>query len=691
MLVFCLTMLWFYWHNPYYPAARIQINGTVSKPYAHLIIRWNSGHGLNGYEMNKYFLQPLPKGTEKNGIKVSIERTGRKNPASANSDVILNNIQVDGHRYHFPKKGIQGIKIQKNGFLNFAKNHATLNLTLHPEYHLHLEFLTFNHAGFVQINMAGEIKKYDLYTSNNLNHWSLENEAVIDHWFASPDGKFSISMHMPRYPVGAYLVSSKAAFSISSFIITTADGQTLVLKNGFRAPLGMVYQMKGINKKLKRYFQSERFSLQLIFSLLTTWLFLSIWSFICRFDGPKAIFFENKRYLFWIMLLISFGVYCVWLTAFWPGVASTDSLKIWRAAQIPGMYLRDHPPLNVIFYQYLIGIWNNMAVVPIFQNLCTSLLIAYIFFSFYRWKLPLYILIPGYLLLVFSLPVGMYTMTLWKDIPFALLTVFIGFKISNYYFCARSGNLHISKKEWLVFILLILALGGIRYNGVVYVLLIPFLLVTLRIIRIRRPLPFILVSALFVGAVLFCFLKPNVLGKRSFVVSQTKMYLHDVEHRLSSGYLLGMGKKYLGILNVDQTKTQWDLIHLCLYGRYNNNFLRQVRWNDVYPYLPLPRKNLQKILSKKLMDIYWKTYKVPWVYLTWNPVFMLILLLVLPFFIKKLPMTAVFSFFIVVQAAALVFFDIFNWRYYYFLFLALYFLIPMIGADISRGRTQVSK
>ena len=37
------------------------------------------------------------------------------------------------------------------------------------------------------------------------------------------------------------------------------------------------------------------------------------------------------------------------------------------------------------------------------------------------------IILPFYFLFITSIPIGLYTITLWKDIPFALLVVFWAF------------------------------------------------------------------------------------------------------------------------------------------------------------------------------------------------------------------------------------------------------------------------
>lgn len=668
----------------------MEISGVVSDVPSQIAVMWESGYGLNGYEMNKYSLQPLPVQQEKDDFRLKIMRTGNKNSASEGSRVILSDIEIDQQRYVPSSEQLSRLLQYDKGFLIFKEKNSCLDISLRPEHYVHLEFLTFNSAGEVQIDMAGKVSLHDLYSSNNLNAWSYENVAVIDYWFVSPDGRFTVNMDMPRYSVKTYRVHSKKAFTVDSFTIKTEEGKTISLENGTEIQGGINYRATEVDKKLKRYFHPQRFFLQILFAVITTWLFSSLMSFSARFHSVKDIFLNEKRYLFWLMFVTSFSLFSVWLIAFWPGVASTDSLKIWRAAQIPGMYLGDHPPLNVIFYQYLICFWNNMAVVPIFQNLCTSLLIASIFFSLYRRRLPLYVLVPCYLLLIMSIPVGLYTIILWKDIPFALLTVFLGFRVADLYYRKRTGTLYSTGWTWMVLILLVLAVAGLRYNGAVYLLLIPFLLVTLGIIRVQRSIFLGMAGIAVILGVSIGLLKPFVATKASFFSSQTKMYVHEVRKNFSVKYLKERGEKYLGILNINQKERQWDLVHYCLYGRYNNDFLRRVRWNDVYPYLPLPRAQLQKKMANFLLPLYWKSYQSPWVYLSWNPMYMLCLLPILPLFFRRLPMTSIFSFVILIQIAALVFLDIFNWRYYFFAHLALYFIVPMIGADLVGGKTQSS-
>jgi hypothetical protein len=127
-----------------------------------------------------------------------------------------------------------------------------------------------------------------------------------------------------------------------------------------------------------------------------------------------------------------------------------------------------------------------------------------------------------------------------------------------------------------------------------------------------------------------------------------------------------------------------------MYGRYTYDFLKYLRWNDVYPYLPFPKNTVISKLRETALALYWKSYEIPWVYFSWNPVYMLILLPMLPFMFRILPMTAVFSFFVLIPVVVLVVLDIFNWRYYFFAHLGSYFIVPMIITDLCIRKKKIA-
>lgn len=689
-LFFFFCLAFFYFSNPWYPAAKLHVHGKIQDVPAKLMLQWTSGHGLNGYEMNRYSLQSTPVlENDDSGMNVTLSRTGNKHPAAGDSHVILSKIEVDGEPVVPAPEQLGPAIDPEDDLLIFKEIGSKLTLTLAPKHHLRFEFLAYNFAGEVEIDFAGKVSRHILYSAWDRTKWTRDSVVVVDYWLVQPDGSFAVSMDMPRYPTNAFKVSSKKDISTLSLRVDTEDGQSIEVGQAIPVEGGAVYQMAATDSRLKRYFHPHRFVFQVLFALLTTWLLFGMIGYLKGFQGPSDFFWGRQRYIFWLMLLLSICVFSLWQISFWPGIASTDSLKIWRAAHIPGMYLGDHPPLNVIFYQYLSHFWDDMAVVPVVQNILTSGLISWIFFSMYRWGVPLLLLVPCYLLTVLSVPVGLYSSILWKDVPFALLTIFLGFRLADAYFQKRNGVLRFSRHSWIVLFLLAVVLTGFRYNGAVYLLVIPAMLFCLRIVTIRKKYVLVCACLIALAGVFYAVSQHFGSSASSYFTLQTKTYLVQVKDKLSPGFLKERWKKYLGILDINQTGMQWDHVENCLYGRYDNTLIRRLRWNDVYAYLPLPRTEIQKKMARKALDIYKMSYRKPWVYFSWNPVYMLCIMPFLPLLFRKLPMAAVFTAFIMIEVAALVFIDIFNWRYYFFANFASYFVLPLIAADLTRRKTPM--
>ncbi len=677
-------MVWFYWGSFWYPSATLYVSGSVADVPSKVAIQWDSGQGLNGYEWERYPLKSLPDRKLSGGIPLTITRTGQHNSASLGAKVVLRGISVDGKNQTFSPDALpDGIQLDDEGMLFFKKDGASLLQTVSPESHLRLEFLKFNGAGEVEVSFGDEVTRHDLYAPNNESQWGRRHAKVVNSWFVDEEGSFTVSMPMPRYPVKLLRVDSKNQFHVESVRVQTRDGKILQVTDGVPWKNGIHFSMEENDRQLRQHFYPDRFLLQIIFALLTTWILLKLITLTGRFQGIKDLFVNEERWIFWLMLIFSCISFAFWHAAFWPGVTSNDSLEIWRAAQIPGMYLGDHPPLNVIFYIYLSLFWNNVAVVPLFQNLLTSLLVAYVFFSLYRRGLTVYCLAPCYLLVAFSLPVGLYTIILWKDVPFALLVILLGFKLACLnYDRERKAAAQISKREWASLLVLTLALVGFRHNGVLYLFVVPFVMVLFGIVRLRLFACAVLLFVLLAGGVAF-FSNIGSSGTSGYLAVQTRTYLAQAVNKVSVDYLKESTRRYLGIFDVNQKDVQWDLVHLCMYGRYGNDFLRQLRWNDVYPYLPLPKNKLIKKMKDLAWKLYWASYRNPWVYFSWNPVYMLFLFPVLPLLYRKLPMSSVFSLYIFIPVVVLVFLGISNWRYYFFAHFASYFLLPMILTDIS--------
>jgi hypothetical protein len=687
--LFSVFISWFYFSTPWYPAAKLFVSGNISNHTGQMAIRWNSGHDLNGYEMEKYVLQPSPDYSS-GACGVSLTTGDFDNTETTTTQVVVSELSVDGQKVPFESfKKSSNVEF-RDDLLFLQGQNSNVQMTVEPKSHLHLEFLTYNYAGKVEINICGQKIKKNLYTSNDFNNWSRENVLALDYWYVSPEGHYTISMDVPRYKINAFRVEGQGDFSVTSFRVVNEFGESIDVENKIITPEGIIVQGDRLDKERIRYFHTQRLALQIVFALVSAFLACWLLQYLRRFHGIRDLFIGNGRLLFWIMFLSCICVSAFWHISFWPGITSTDSLKIWRAAHIPGLYLGDHPPLNVIFYQYLMCFWDNVAVVAVVQNVLCGLLTSHIFFSCYRWGVPRVLVILLFIPTVLSLPIGLYNAILWKDIPFALLTVLLSFRAADLYYQKRLEQKAIDKKNLLFLLIVMLLAAGIRYNGIVYWIVIPILLLTLGMVKVRWKYALSVVVFLVAATIALTTIRPGVPGFTYFAKQSTK-YLQQAYSSLSGDFAQDRFNKYIGIFDVNQKFMQWDHVHHCFFGRYGNDFLRRVNWNDTYPYLPFPQSKVQKQMARFAVALDQKSYQSPWVYFSWNPFYMLYLLLGLPFLIRWLPLSAVFSTVLLSQVFALVFLDIYNWRYYYFAFLGINFLIVLIFADINRPKISPSK
>ena len=353
---------------------------------------------------------------------------------------------------------------------------------------------------------------------------------------------------------------------------------------------------------------------------------------------------------------------------------SVDSLKIWRAARLPDLFIGDHPVLNQILYAWLINLWDNMAIVPIFQILCMSLLLACLFYRFCRQGVPTWFVGLFFCCALFSVPVGLYNITLWKDVPFAMLVV-VSAHLMLWLQEQREARFF-SGQKGTAFFLLLIALGTVRYNGLLYVLLLP---VTALILR-RRIDTKAVAACCLVLVVLAGMLSATPGGRRMAAVGvgmATPFFRTSLRDNLDRG-----AREYMGIFDVNQTSRGWDLWHFFLNDRHSYPFLRHAGWDDAISFLPeqqpLPR------LRRAAMDIYQASLTKPWVFISWNPVYILVLFPLAMLFWPWLPRAGLYSFLLMVQVVALVgVLHILNWRYYYFLYLGAFFLPPLFYLDVQ--------
>ena len=340
--------------------------------------------------------------------------------------------------------------------------------------------------------------------------------------------------------------------------------------------------------------------------------------------------------------------------------------------------------MNVIYYRFLQQFWDHFAVVGVAQILFTSLLGSTIFYFLYKKGVRLLIILPFYFLFITSIPIGLYTITLWKDIPFALLVVFWAFWFVKLGFEKKEGGARHSRREMIILSLLLMAMGLFRYNGVVYFVIIPAGLALLGMIPPKK----VLIGSAFVLMVAVLLVTLTViLDKSQFVTGQSRFFIDRMRSSGISETIKRIVMQYPTVLDINMIKKRaiWYDTWYRDSGvtQWHYDFARQKGYNEWIRYIPCAPKSEK--LYEFLNTLNLKSTNEPWVYFTWNPFYLLFFFL-LSFLYRLFPLTAAYSYIVLSQVIILLWVlgpYNYNWRYYYFLLFSLYFLIPVIALDVQ--------
>lgn len=414
--LFTLCLLYFVIGNSWYEPSRLVLHGRATEEKSVLLVRWDSGEGLNTYEQ-RVFRPEIHPLDEQDNNRVTIGATGSMLSASLSREVVCTAVIIDG--VPFDLKKLKEYGTYSNGELHF-KDTQQASFTVRARSHIGLRFRTNNHSGIAFVAVNGVEIEHDLYMANEAAKFKQ-----FDYWLLRPDGSFRVEMALPRYPVQELeILSGHASKPVQLFSAEIhGKGKVIDLLTGQQPVLGKI-RFPDVLQDMRSFFHPVQFCWQVLFALLSMWLLITLVLIVRNTGGPIACLFAEKRYVFWAMFGSSLAVFGFWLTAFWPGVMSVDSLKVWRAAMLPDVFVNDHPFMNVILYKYLYQIWNNPVVVPVVQIILTALLISWVGFWLYRQGVYGVILISWFLFVLCSVPVAVYNLMLWKDVPFALLVVF---------------------------------------------------------------------------------------------------------------------------------------------------------------------------------------------------------------------------------------------------------------------------
>ena len=179
--------------------------------------------------------------------------------------------------------------------------------------------------------------------------------------------------------------------------------------------------------------------------------------------------------------IISSAVFSLWILGFWPAIMTIDSANSWTQIQT-GSYSNWHPYLYTLYIQTISSISSwSIAWVSIFQILLTSALGAWTFsYTYQNGNRPITLLF--FLFFIFSPAIGLQNITIWKDIFFSQLVVF--WALTSYFYIQKKQEPRYTTVTILT-ILLFLTIT-VRHNGIVFLLCIPVLFYSTRILSKQK-------------------------------------------------------------------------------------------------------------------------------------------------------------------------------------------------------------
>jgi len=212
-----------------------------------------------------------------------------------------------------------------------------------------------------------------------------------------------------------------------------------------------------------------------------------------------------------------------WLGAFYPATMNGDSINFWRMSALGSGYDNLQPILYTYLLFLLRRIWDSPAIVAILQILISSFLVTYFSMFLLKKGANKILVLLGYFAFVFSITVNISNTFVHKDSLYAQLILFMSIIIVGLFFKKEEETRSIN--FYLIGIILAL-IASIRYESVVYLLLIPFLMKYYKLAT-KRNLLITIITAL---TLFFCIQVPLPFLLK--VKEYRYIQLYDVETQL---------------------------------------------------------------------------------------------------------------------------------------------------------------
>ncbi len=432
-----------------------------------------------------------------------------------------------------------------------------------------------------------------------------------------------------------------------------------------------------------------------VITLLLYWLSrLELWSQSTPGNWFTTLFVRDKRWFFWFVFLAGLGINLAFLAAEWPGSMTPDSLYINREAKWL-QFTNHHPYIYSVFALGLYNIFDAPLMVIIVQMVSFHLLSGLFFYTLYSEGLSLLLLLPVLVLPFFSLPVNLFNITFWKDIPYSTLVLFWAFFLSyllyKKLYCRERITLNTRNAVFLAVLFFLLC--SLRFNGIVYLPLIPCILFYFCHHCKKGIVTFAVVSTLLL--VIYYLVLPNFViyhkpAQNNFAkntlekkTSKLNSILKNSGNYYVEDYLAERTRIFTASLGTSPVASTWYTdTHFPPQAWLS---VREMRSDMVYN----PKSGY---LAENFKKLFRKTAQYSGIFsgrfLFWNSSFALVGLCLVFFLYRWLPVSAFYSGFFLYQAFFMFFVVWPRWRYLYFIYLGGVFLLPTVFFEISKMKKR---
>ncbi|MBB6450430.1 hypothetical protein HNR44_002413 [Geomicrobium halophilum] len=170
--------------------------------------------------------------------------------------------------------------------------------------------------------------------------------------------------------------------------------------------------------------------------------FIGIWTLLYIVTTTHINFVNEEASTKWLILFYALPVICVGLIywiGFYPGVMTPDSLNHWMQIETYE-FSNWHPFLYTMLMLGLTQMWESPAIISLFQVLAIGFVYGYAMYSLRRMGIPSYALMITTAVFAIVPVMGIYSVTLWKDVLYSLMILLFTIIIMN---------IVVSRGEWL--------------------------------------------------------------------------------------------------------------------------------------------------------------------------------------------------------------------------------------------------